>query len=264
MTATTDLLGRTGNIFYQLAHLIAYSLKHNITYHIPAVAPNQPDKKNPFKVKSTGTLPAKTDIYREPSPAQYHNIPLLKNVRFHGYWQSFKYLDSYRNEILKAFNLPYKRIDAVAIHVRRGDFLKISNFSVVPLDYYEKAIDYFIDLGHRRFIVFSDDIAWCKRAFIGAEFSEGLTDYEDFIKMSCCAHQICANSSFSFAAAWINRNPDKIVLCPDEIDCWYNKDFIPDYFKIVEYRNDKTTKRNAVSHRNGKPEVSRKSTTLQQ
>lgn len=266
MTATCELLGRVGNIFYSLAHLIAYAHKHNIKYHIPDVAPNQPDKKNPFKIRSTGNKIVRPQRYIEPAPAKFHNIPLLKDVSFHGYWQSFMYLDPYRAEILKAFNLPYKKIDAVAIHVRRGDFLKLSNFSTVPIDYYEKAVNYFMDKGFTRFIVFSDDIVWCKEVFTGegVEFSEGLTDIQDFIKYSNCAHQITANSSFSFAGAWLNQNPDKIVLCPDKIDCWYNQDFIPEYFTIIDYRNDNTPKRNAPRSSNNKPAAGRKSTPIQQ
>lgn len=240
--ATTSLLGRLGNCFYQVAHLIAYATRHNIPYHIPTVAPNQPDKKNPFNIKSTGNHPIRIQTYKEPSPAAFHEISLIQNVNFAGYWQSFKYLDPYRKEILKAFKIPYKPIDAVAVHVRRGDFLTHKGFSTLPYEYYERALDYFISLGFKRFIIFSDDIPWCKKVFEGAEFSEGLSDMQDFIKFSCCLHQITANSSFSFAAAWLNQNPDKIVLCPDAKDCWYNKDFIPSYFKIVDYRGKRITK----------------------
>jgi hypothetical protein len=34
--------------------------------------------------------------------------------------------------------------------------------------------------------------------------------------MSSCEHNICANSTFSYAASWFNRNPDKKVITPYE------------------------------------------------
>ena len=88
-----------------------------------------------------------------------------------------------------------------------------------------------------RFLIFTDDVKWVTEnmtlpAF--AEFVSGsITEnhYEDFYLMSKCKHQVIANSSFSWWAAWMKPNPGKIVIAPNN---WFNNsrldtaDLIPD------------------------------------
>jgi hypothetical protein len=69
------------------------------------------------------------------------------------------------------------------------------------------------------FIFFSDDIEWCKQFFtesnvIFCEEKEWMPDYLSLWLISKCRHQIIANSSFSWWGAWLNVNPDKIVIRP--------------------------------------------------
>lgn len=245
MTVTTELKGRLGNNFYQIATCIAYALRYGAGYAIPTSSPHMPGGLNMFRVESTGEMPVSPKKVHENTREGNNRVigvhtPLEEcgqSISLVGYWQSFKYFDDYRSEVIQAFNLPYHRINAVSIHVRRGDYVNLPAFDVLPIDYYDKCIDYFVDKGHDFFVVFSDDIAWCKEQFKIADckfyFREGFNELEDFIEMSCCRHNIVANSSFSFAAAWLNQNPEKIVLCPDENYCWFNDEYIPDYYTVM-------------------------------
>lgn len=103
----------------------------------------------------------------------------------------------------------------VSLHVRRGDYIRHrAAFPPQPLAYYQTAIRKFPT--DTRFLVFSDDIAWCRRQFTGDQFTfvEGESDIKDLFLMSLCRHHILSNSSFSWWGAWLNPLPDKLVYCP--------------------------------------------------
>jgi len=101
-----------------------------------------------------------------------------------------------------------------------------------------KAVEYFINLYGKNLEIFafSDDPSWVKNNlklpvninFITHNSSDN--NYEDLRLMSYCNHNIIANSSFSWWGAWLNKNPNKIVIAPK---LWYanqkieNKDITP-------------------------------------
>lgn len=121
--------------------------------------------------------------------------------------------------------------DSVALHVRRGDYLKLTHtHHVLTPSYYERAIDYMErETGHQaRFFVFSDDLDWADAALrIPADRKclvrnpeKGL-DHEDLYLMTQCRHHIIANSSFSWWGAFLARHPDQNVAVPSR---WFTPD----------------------------------------
>jgi hypothetical protein len=178
-----------------------------------------------------------------------------RNVYLDGYWQSEKYfIDvqdvirqefTVRNELsfeCKAIAALITSTNSVSLHVRRADYVSDSEthqtHGVCNLEYYKKCIDLVkTRVSNPYFFVFSDDISWCKEnlhfdvptTFVTHGGAKG--DYEDFRLMSLCKHNVIANSSFSWWAAWLNTNPDKMILAPRKWlnDSKYNtQDVIPD------------------------------------
>jgi hypothetical protein len=177
---------------------------------------------------------------------------MLTNVYFEGYWQNEKYFLKYRNEILKSLNfkmnssLSFVNLkneitsdkDSVAIHVRRGDYILDKRLTeihgVCGLDYYKKAIEKMSgDNPNGNYYIFSNDIGWCRENFQFLSQKKIIdstkTVFEDLELMSLCKHQIIANSSLSWWAAWINKNDNKCVIAPEK---WFNITEI-DYSELI-------------------------------
>jgi len=117
--------------------------------------------------------------------------------------------------------------NSIALHIRRGDYTlntKINNFhGVCDLAYYKSALDeMFKRLGNNiNVFVFSDDIIWAKENLKfprPLDFVSDLEipDYEEMYLMSLCKNNIIANSTFSWWSAWLNQNPEKIVIAPKQ------------------------------------------------
>lgn len=157
-----------------------------------------------------------------------------------GYWQTEKYFLEVRETLLNdfKFRVDDKRLqdleknmqfNSVGIHIRRGDYLdnvKIYG-NVCNVEYYQRAIEYFYkELREPIFYVFSDDIEWTKTIFkeenfifIEKDLFTNYLDWYDMFLMSRCAHNIIANSSFSWWGAWLNINANRKVVAPKR---WIN------------------------------------------
>lgn len=241
---TTKLIGRLGNQMFQIATCLSYSLKHSMPYWIPLRS--EAEHIWPAYFKHFPQEPNETPFrryyeYKEPAH-NYIEIPLIKNVRLEGFFQSEKYFIEHREQIINAFQIPYKKLDGyVSLHIRRGDYLQMQDkHPFITYEYISDAVKYFIDKGYTYFIVCSDDQKWCRIALkplelFGASFtfSSEKEPMADLALMSCCTHNIISNSSFSWWSAWLNQNPDKIVIAPSK---WFgpgnknldDRDILPD------------------------------------
>ncbi len=231
---TSVLMGGLGNYLFQIAAAYSYGKKYNknlIFDHRVASGPHR--KVTEYEKNILNQINLRSDstgfnIYNEPG-FHHQEIPFFEgNLSLHGYFQSEKYFMEYRDEIRKLFTSykisPDQDLESAilgnmscSLHVRRGDFLKFpSHHPTQTIDYFKKAIST-IPQGCV-FIVFSDDIEWCRNNFESVDaqfvFVEGYNDYEDIALMRMCNHNIISNSTFSWWGAWLNDDPDKIVIAP--------------------------------------------------
>ena len=161
-----------------------------------------------------------------------------ENVFIEGYFQTERYFKDIRELLLEQFQPRESLSDysqkikhsiesascAISLHVRRGDYLKASAQSYHGLcshEYYQKAMQYLKEYCQDiTYVVFSDDIAWVKENMPIENalyvYNEGQAPHEDMYLMSLCQHNIIANSSFSWWGAWLNQNPNKIVIAPKQ------------------------------------------------
>ena len=178
----------------------------------------------------------------------YNNISshelVKKNIMLHGYFQSYKYFQKHYEIICKMIGLENMKTNiknkknftdeylnnTIGMHFRLGDYKKVSDFHPISTyEYYERSLQYIHDKNPtQKFSVLyfceeEDDetvlvtINSLKNKFQDYEFIKGensLEDWEQLLLMSCCNHDIIANSSFSWWAAYFNSNKDKIVCYP--------------------------------------------------
>jgi hypothetical protein len=139
-----------------------------------------------------------------------------------------KYRDIFSREFTTKMDMDEKNKDmlnkineanSIAIHIRRTDHGGDLGFT--DMEYYGKAIEYMIArVENPHFFIFSDDTNWVKENFkldsphTIVDINNDATNYFDFELMKNCKHHIIANSTFSWWAAWLNPNKDKIVIAP--------------------------------------------------
>jgi hypothetical protein len=239
------LKGGLANMMFQIAATYSFSIDYNTDCSFPNLDHmfnylNSEKTFNPNlshaeeynlifkKLKKVSPFQNLRMIY---FPFEYTNLrlPYNEDVIINGFFQSEKYFKHNREKILELFepdNLIKEIIEqkyenlltkkTTAIHVRRGDYLKFPHLHPFQgYDYYSNAINE-LKSDTETFLIFSDDIEWCKNNFEGDEyyFVENEKDYVELYLMSMCKNNIISNSSFSWWGAWMNKNYNKKVIGP--------------------------------------------------
>lgn len=173
------------------------------------------------------------------------------DIYLQGFWQSEKYFLDYKEQIREDFRLrrqlppesqelfdEIKNTNSLCVHLRRmhggGSF-----HGKYDMEYYKNGIKRITETKTiDKIYVFSDDIKWCKEnikffqpTFFVEEKYAGVKAEGHLILMSACKHFVISNSTFSWWAAWLARDENKIVVAPQK---WFKnsstdtKDLIPE------------------------------------
>ena len=251
--------GGLGNQMFQYAIAKAFSLEtkrpfkldisifesyklHNFGLHHFNIQSNFYKPESIWKIRFK-KLFYKVVFYNEDHHAFNFNPNLIQTksdiLFLEGYYQSEKYFLKYEKEIRADFEIvsPLKQqtietvaymqsVNSVSIHFRRGDYIGNPVHETHNTAYYKEAIQLIESkIEHPVYFLFSDDIPWVKENFTSnfethfVDFNDASTNFEDLKLMSSCKHNIIANSSFSWWGAWLNKNPNKIVIAPKK---WFN------------------------------------------
>jgi hypothetical protein len=262
-----ELYGQLGNQMFQIATAVSLAMDNNAQPLFPDLLvktkydiPENYKKVFSYFNTTPETFQRKFEVtldYYEPS-FRYHPIPYQSGIQIHGYFQSWKYFDHHKHFIQKLFAPPvstfsylkkkYRDIitdnKTVSIHIRtysKDDPTHLT-YPFNGTEFVKEAMTLFPEDSH--YIVFSDDIEWCRVNLTPLaphiRFIEGESYLNDFYLQSLCKHHIISNSSFSWWAAYLNKNENKKVVVPGQ---WFQpstglsiEDLIPtDWVILTDY-----------------------------
>ena len=167
----------------------------------------------------------------------YYDVPRCdrKNKYIYGYFQGEQYFSQCIPLLRQQFTVSgplgaqaqkyqeqIRNMNSVALHIRLGDYKNSANtdLDVCSVSYYRRGIQYVCDaLQDPVLFVFTNDIQAATNMLEFPEntiFVQETKDYEDFALMSQCKHFVLSNSTFSWWAAYLAENSEKIVTVPQK------------------------------------------------
>jgi len=252
---SADIIGGLGNQLFIIMTLLAYSKKYNNPFIIerkpysPSCTFRNVYWNNLLKSLDRFLInkPVDFPIYQEKS-YEYNELPIISpnnNLNLRGYFQSYKYFDLYKKELLKDINLDTLKADVrnkvvdvnpeemISMHFRIGDIIKVHNINhcIMPVGYYINALRYIkTEEKNIKILYFCEevDIDFVMKTYVNplqaifpditfVQTKVVLEDWEQMLLMSLCKHHIIANSTFSWWAAYFAEdNINKMICYPDK------------------------------------------------
>lgn len=262
---TCAIKGGLGNQLFQILAIICHALENNVpfkfqyTTSVPSITPRK-------SYWDTFLSPLKFFTYYEfkqpvrvVEHTQFHYAPLPVvssldvHICFNGYFQSWKYMEPRKEDILRLLRVAQQKEklfkkhhaslptcswdmkshtmqNTISLHFRLGDYKQLQHtHPIMSREYYERALTHILsqlsgDKHHVFWFCEPDDaehvqqhyIQYMKEIFPAVEFcaAPGMQDWEEMMFMSMCQHNVIANSSFSWFGAYFNQYTKQIVCRP--------------------------------------------------
>lgn len=178
----------------------------------------------------------------------------LKSYIFKGNWVNERYFYDCIEELKQDFVFPriedaknqryvekIKNSESVSVHIRKGDYvdslmlnLSVNYYKTAKKELEKKVIN-------PKYFIFTDDVDAIKdyldvfENHIIVEGNSGEESFRDMQLMSLCKHNIIANSTFSFWGAFLNNNPNKVVIAPSKAKFDFKNPFALKEWNIISY-----------------------------
>jgi hypothetical protein len=231
-----------GNNLFQIATTCAHAWDHDAEPYFPDLA-TQKDQGMPVNFKHVffrcrSRKPPSPIVYEWNLPLTsnfvYQPIPYRPNMSISGTFQSEKFFAHHRQRLLDLF--APRTSDLSYIWRKYGAILQHPQTVGVQLRWFgcqqdSGWWDYLVQYGYdylrqavalfpkdTLFVVSSNNLDFARQSMPedleNVIFLENEPHYIDFFVLSMCKHNIISNSTFGWWAAWLNRNPHKIVIAP--------------------------------------------------
>ena len=211
------------------------------------VVPPQDKEKLVYRLKHKLRISPKLShrVFRQPRCPGLSGFPdprfaeqalsICDNSYLIGFWQSEKYFldieETIRRDFTFNFELDYETkkmletiesSSSVCVWVRRKEYVGHPMFDTCDTEYFHRGILRIArEIKDPHFFIFSDDLEWCQNnlrtqyplTFVSHKYAG--KQYECYFRLMCsCRHFVIANSTYGWWAAWLSKNPNKIVIAP--------------------------------------------------
>lgn len=221
---TSNIGGGLGNVLFQIATGLSYSLDNNKNFAIFNNSfghTSHTDNHLYFNniLKNIKRIDNNYENFKPLYEVDFLYSEFEKNsidnVCLCGYFQSYKYFSNNKDYIRDIFDVGFYPFDTktCSVHVRRGDYLHRTDvYEQLNMDYYESAMSEIAE--DVKFLIFSNDVDWCVENF--SKFKNAVIinendPYKSMSMMASCDHHIIANSTFSWWAAYLSKKEGKVI-----------------------------------------------------
>jgi hypothetical protein len=247
------LMGGLGNQLFQLFATLAYSIRNHCVPIFPysdSVTIGKTRSTYWTNLLSNLKKYTTTNLFGFPTYREtnfhYTELPLYnQNLTLLGYFQSYKYFENEQEKLYDLIGLAEQQKNimsefpsyfasdyvTISMHFRLDDYKQIQDrHPIMPYEYYRNAIIHMIGtlnddkpikiLCFYQETDFSDVNSMIQRLQSDFDFikfehiDHTIEDWKQLLFMSCCKHNIIANSTFSWWGAYFNQDSDKIICYP--------------------------------------------------